>query len=100
MGLDLQIMQETNFKTDEQGRQTWLTTVLCEMRSVHSFLNELNWTFENGISACARYTVTGQQLYECANQVTDEKEKKYVLEELEKADILNEEEYYEICASW
>lgn len=100
MGLDLTIMEETNFKTDEKGRQTWVTTVLCDMRSVHNFLDSLNWEIESGIDCCADYTFTGEQLWKCANEITDEKEKEYVLKTLEEADILNEEEYYKVCASW
>ncbi len=101
MGTDLTITQCTDYRTDEKGRRTWTTTVLCDMRSTHQFVNEINWSLENGLECCASYSISGKKLWECANDVENVEEREYVLNELKKAEIINdEEEWYEINVSW
>lgn len=101
MGLDLQITQMSDFRTDKKGRETWTTTVLCNLRNTYQFLDNLNWSMTNGIENNAYYSVQGSKLWECANDIEDEAEKERVYNALTKADIINdEEEFYDIGANW
>lgn len=64
MGLDLTILVQSDFDTDEQERNTYKVTQLCNLRNCHAILNQLSNRLDGGFANCATYTFYGETFHE------------------------------------
>ena len=53
MGLDLTIRVQSDFRTDEFGRDIWTVTQIANLRRCHNILEQLSNRLESGFSNCA-----------------------------------------------
>ena len=72
MGLDLTIRVQSDFGTDEQGRDTYKVTQLCNLRNCYAILDQLNNRLESGFANCATYTFYGETFHEILKFLQEE----------------------------
>ena len=72
MGLDLIILVQSDFGTDEQGRNTYKVTQLCNLRNCWVILDQLNNRLESGFSNCATYTFYGETFHGILKDMQEE----------------------------
>ena len=72
MGLDLTISVQSDFGTDEQGRNTYKVTQLANIRNCHAVLSQLDNRLENGFSNCATHTFYGEIFHEILKELQTE----------------------------
>ena len=64
MGLDLTISVQSDFGTDEQGRNTYKVTQLANLGGCYAILNQLSNRLDGGFANCATYTFYGETFHE------------------------------------
>ena len=74
MGLDLTISVQSDFGTDEQGRNTYKVTQLANLRNCWVTLNELDNRLDGEFSNCATHTFYGETFHEILKELQEELE--------------------------
>lgn len=74
MGLDLTISVQSDFGTDEQGRNTYKVTQLCNLRNCYAILGQLSNRLDGGFANCATYTFYGETFHEILKELQEELE--------------------------
>ena len=64
MGLDLTISVQSDFGTDEQGRNTYKVTQLANLGCCYAILDQLSNRLDGGFANCATYTFYGETFHE------------------------------------
>ena len=64
MGLDLTISVQSDFGTDEQGRNTYKVTQLATLGGCYAILDQLSNRLDGGFANCATYTFYGETFHE------------------------------------
>ena len=72
MGLDLTISVQSDFGTDEQGRNTYKVTQLATLRNCWDTLNELGNRLDGEFSNCATHTFYGETFHEILKELQEE----------------------------
>lgn len=72
MGLDLIISVQSDFGTDEQGRNTYKVTQLANLRNCWVTLNELSRKLDGGFTSCATHTFYGETFHEILKELQEE----------------------------
>lgn len=72
MGLDLLVRVQSDFRTDEQGRDVWTVTQLCNLRRCNIILDQLSNRLEFGFSNCATHSFYGETFHEILEQLQEE----------------------------
>ena len=72
MGLDLTISVQSDFGTDEQGRNTYKVTQLANLRNCWVTLNELDNRLDSEFSNCATHTFYGETFHEILKELQEE----------------------------
>ena len=72
MGLDLTISVQSDFGTDEQGRNTYKVTQLANLRNCWVTLDQLNNRLESGFSNCATHTFYGETFHAILKDMQEE----------------------------
>lgn len=76
MGLDLIIREKSNFKTDEKGRNTYVTTELGNLRNCWNVLDCLNWKLDNGFENCGTHYFSEGTFFKILKSFKEEVETK------------------------
>ena len=74
MGLDLTISVQSDFGTDEQGRNTYKVTQLCNLRNCYAILGQLSNRLDGGFANCATYTFYGETFHDILKELQEELE--------------------------
>lgn len=74
MGLDLIISVQSDFDTDEQGRDTYKVTELDNLRGCYTILNQLDNRLDYGFSNCDTHTFYGETFHEILKELQEELE--------------------------
>ena len=74
MGLDLIISVQSDFGTDEQGRNTYKVTQLANLRNCYAILGQLSNRLDGGFANCATYTFYGETFHEILKELQEELE--------------------------
>ena len=74
MGLDLIVSAQSDFSTDEQGRNTYKVTQLCNLRGCYDILDKLDERLSNGFSNCATHTFFGETFHEILTELMELKD--------------------------
>ena len=74
MGLDLTIRVQSDFRTDEFGRDIWTVTQLCNLRNCYAILGQLSNRLDGGFANCATYTFYGETFHEILKELQEELE--------------------------
>ena len=74
MGLDLTISVQSDFGTDEQGRNTHKVTQLSNLRNCYAILGQLSNRLDGGFANCATYTFYGETFHEILKELQEELE--------------------------
>ena len=64
MGLDLTISVQSDFGTDEQGRNTYKVTQLANLGGCYAILDQLSNRLDGGFANCATYTFYGETFHD------------------------------------
>ena len=72
MGLDLTISVQSDYGTDEQGRNTYKVTQLANLRNCWVTLNELDNRLDGEFSNCATHTFYGETFHEILKELQEE----------------------------
>ena len=72
MGLDLTIRVQSDFRTDEFGRDIWTVTQIANLRRCHNILEQLSNRLESGFSNCATHSFYGETFHEILNELQEE----------------------------
>lgn len=64
MGLDLLVRIQTDFRTDEFGRNVWTVIELGNLRNCWDIYYQLSARLENGFTNCATHTFYGKTFHE------------------------------------
>ena len=72
MGLDLSVRVQSDFRTDEFGRDTWTVTQLVNLRNCHNILEQLSNRLEDGFSNCATHSFYGETFHEILEYLQEE----------------------------
>ena len=72
MGLDLTISVQSDFDTDEQGRNTYKVTQLAILRNCWVTLNELNNRLDGEFSNCATHSFYGETFHDILKDMQEE----------------------------
>ena len=72
MGLDLIIRVQSDFRTDEFGRDIWTVTQIANLRRCNNILEELSNRLENGFSNCATHLFHGETFHEILEDMQEE----------------------------
>ena len=72
MGLDLTISVQSDFGTDEQGRNTYKVTQLANLRNCWVTLNELDNRLDGEFSNCATHTFYGETFHDILKDMQEE----------------------------
>ena len=72
MGLDLTISVQSDFGTDEQGRNTYKVTQLANLRNCWVTLNELDNRLDGEFSNCATHTFYGETFHAILKDMQEE----------------------------
>ena len=72
MGLDLIISLQSDFDTDEQGRNTYKVTQLANLRNCWVTLNELNNRLDGEFSNCATHSFYGETFHDILKDMQEE----------------------------
>ena len=72
MGLDLTISVQSDFGTDEQGRNTYKVTQLANLRNCWVTLNELNNRLDGEFSNCATHSFYGETFHDILKDMQEE----------------------------
>ena len=72
MGLDLTISVQSDFGTDEQGRNTYKVTQLANLRNCWVTLNELDNRLDGEFSNCATHSFYGETFYDILKDMQEE----------------------------
>lgn len=72
MGLDLTIRVQSDFRTDEFGRDIWTVTQIANLRRCHNILEQLSNRLEDGFSNCATYSFYGETFHEILKGLQEE----------------------------
>ena len=74
MGLDLIVSVQSDFSTDEQGRNTYKVTQLYNLRGCYDILDQLGDRLEFGFSNCATHTFLGETFHEILTELMELKD--------------------------
>ena len=74
MGLDLIISVQSDFGTDEQGRNTYKVTQLANLGNCYAILGQLSNRLDSGFANCATYTFYGETFHEILKELQEELE--------------------------
>ena len=74
MGLDLIVSVQSDFSTDEQGRNTYKVTQLYNLRGCYNILDKLDERLSNGFSNCATHTFFGETFHEILTELMELKD--------------------------
>ena len=72
MGLDLTISVQSDFGTDEQGRNTYKVTQLANLRNCYAILDQLNNRLDGGFANCATHSFYGETFHEILKGLQEE----------------------------
>ena len=72
MGLDLTIRVQSDFRTDEFGRDVWTVTQIANLRRCHNILEQLSNRLESGFSNCATHSFYGETFHEILKELQEE----------------------------
>ena len=72
MGLDLTISVQSDFGTDEQGRNTYKVTQLAILRNCWVTLNELDNRLDGEFSNCATHSFYGETFHDILKDMQEE----------------------------
>ena len=72
MGLDLIISVQSDFDTDEQGRNTYKVTQLATLRNCWVTLNELGNRLDGEFSNCATHSFYGETFHDILKDMQEE----------------------------
>ena len=72
MGLDLTISVQSDFDTDEQGRNTYKVTQLAILRNCWVTLNELDYRLDGEFSNCATHSFYGETFHDILKDMQEE----------------------------
>ena len=72
MGLDLIISLQSDFDTDEQGRNTYKVTQLANLRNCWVTLNELGNRLDGEFSNCATHSFYGETFHDILKDMQEE----------------------------
>ena len=72
MGLDLTISVQSDFGTDEQGRNTYKVVQLATLRNCWDTLNELDNRLDGEFSNCATHTFYGETFHAILKDMQEE----------------------------
>ena len=72
MGLDLTIRVQSDFRTDEFGRDIWTVTQIANLRGCHNILEQLSNRLECGFANCATYTFYGETFHKILKELQEE----------------------------
>lgn len=72
MGLDLTISVQSDFGTDEQGRNTYKVTQLANLEGCYAILGQLSNRLDGGFANCATYTFYGETFHEILKELQEE----------------------------
>ena len=72
MGLDLTISVQSDFGTDEQGRNTYKVTQLANLRNCWVTLNELYNRLDGEFSNCATHSFYGETFHDILKDMQEE----------------------------
>ena len=81
MGLDLLIREQKNFRTNEKGNTVWEVEQLCNLRNCWNLLESL------GLENCSTKSFYEKDLFSFIQDIEDENETRFILEELESVGI-------------
>ena len=73
MGLDLLVRVQSDFRTDEFGRDIWTVTQLCNLRKCHHILDGLSNRTDGGFSNCATHSFYGETFHEILEEMKEER---------------------------
>lgn len=73
MGLDLTIYGTSNYKQDENGRDTWTVTALQRFNNFWKMNEILTWKFSN-YENCATIDISIEELQEILDELKDNKQ--------------------------
>lgn len=73
MGLDLTVRVQSDFRTDELGRDIWTVTQLCNLRKCHHILDKLSARLDGGFSNCATYSFYGETFHKIMEEMKEER---------------------------
>lgn len=73
MGLDLTIYGTSNYKQDENGRDTWTVTALQRFNNFRKMNEILTWKFSN-YENCATIDISIEELQEILDELKDNKQ--------------------------
>jgi hypothetical protein len=95
MGLDLLIREQKNFRTNEKGNTVWEVEQLCNLRNCWNFAQSI------GIENCTTINIGCEEIFDFIEDIENDNEKNYILEELESAGISKDDERtFEVHAWW
>ena len=72
MGLDLTISVQSDFGTDEQGRNTYKVTQLANLGNWYAILGQLSNRLDGGFANCTTYTFYGETFHEILKELQEE----------------------------
>ena len=72
MGLDLTIRVQSDFRTDEFGRDVWTVTQLAILRNCWVTLNELGNRLDGEFSNCATHSFYGETFHDILKDMQEE----------------------------
>ena len=72
MGLDLLVRVQSDFRTDEFGRDIWTVTQLCNLRKCYHILDGLANRIDGGFSNCATHSFYGETFHEILEEMNEE----------------------------
>ena len=72
MGLDLLVRIQSDFETDEFGRNTWTVTELTNLRKCHTILEQLSNRLDGGFSNCSTHSFYGKTFHEILEDMQEE----------------------------
>lgn len=86
MALDLLVRKQTDFRTDEFGRNVWTVIELGNLRNCWNTYYQLSDRLENGFTNCATHTFYGKTFHEILETLQEQLTK---LTELSKTKEIN-----------
>ena len=72
MGLDLIISVQSDFGTDEQGRNTYKVTQLANLRNCYAILGQLSNRLDGEFSNCATHSLYGETFHDILKDMQEE----------------------------
>ena len=72
MGLDLTIRVQSDFRTDEFGRDVWTVTRIANLRGCHNILEQLSNRLDSGFANCATHSFYGETFHDILKDMQEE----------------------------